>query len=351
MTASTQSGARRPEPVGAVAIARNEGDRLRRCLGSLAGICERVVYVDSGSTDGSLEWARTLDVEVVELDPSKPFSMARARNAGFERLREVRPGLRYVQFVDGDCELAEGWLGKARGWLDLHPETVAVCGRRRERHPERSVYNRLCDLEWNTPVGRARSCGGDVLMRAEALAAAGGYNDALIAGEEPELCLRLRRAGGVIDRIDADMTWHDAAILSFRSWWKRALRGGYGAMDVVGRLRGRAPDDEVPFLHLTASAVSWTDRWLLAAALCVAAGAALAGPTGGALGLLAAAGIWCLQAIRIARGVRPRAASWRHALEYGLFTMLGKWAQRIGQRRYRRDARAGNVIRIIEYKQ
>lgn len=339
-----------PAQIGAVAIARNEGERLKCCLRSLVGQCEVVVYVDSGSTDGSVAFARSLGVEVVELDLSKPFSMARARNAGFARLRELRPGLARVQFVDGDCEVVAGWLATASAWLDAHPETVAVCGRRRERYPEKSVYNRLCNLEWNTPVGPAKSCGGDVLMRADALAKSGGYNESLIAGEEPELCLRLRAAGGQIDRIDAEMTRHDAAILRFGSWWKRTVRGGYGALDVYTRLRGQVPAADIPFHHLTTSARSWTDRWLVLAALLVAVGGWFGGGWGALLGWLAALGLQVLQALRIARGMRHRAESAWDSLCYGVFTMLGKWAQRIGQRRYLRDVRAGRVIQIIEYK-
>jgi glycosyltransferase involved in cell wall biosynthesis len=336
--------------VGAVAIARNEGERLKNCLRSLVGACARVVYVDSGSTDGSVDFARGLGVEVVPLDLSKPFSMARARNAGVARLREILPGVERVQLVDGDCELDPGWLAQANAWLEAHPETVAVCGRRRERYPEKSVYNRLCNLEWNTPVGRAKSCGGDVLMRVAPLVAAGGFNEALIAGEEPELCLRLRQAGGFIDRIEAEMTRHDAAILSFRAWWKRTLRGGYGAMDVYTRLRGKIPDAEVPFHHLTTSAGSWTDRWLFLLALAAGAGFFFAGAPGLAGGVLLAIGLWFFQAFRIGWGVRHRAASRSEALTYGFFTMVGKWAQRAGQRRYRHDVKAGKVIKIIEYK-
>lgn len=338
------------EPLGAVAIARNEGERLQRCLRSLVGPCSPVVYVDSGSTDGSVAFARSLGVDVVELDLSKPFTMARARNAGLARLRQLRPDIRRIQLVDGDCELVDGWLDRAHAWLDAHPETVVVCGRRRERFPERSVYNRLCNLEWNTPIGRARSCGGDAMMRMQALDAVGGYQEALIAGEEPELCLRLRQAGGFIDRIEADMTRHDAAILRFRVWWTRTLRGGYGAMDVVTRLKGRIPAADVPFLHLTTSAISWTGRWLVLLGLCVAIGFRLGGALGAAIGLLPPFALWVLQALRIAWGVRARAESSREAIQYGFFTMIGKWAQRLGQLRYRRDVRAGKIITIIEYK-
>ena len=99
--------------IGVVAIGRNEGERLRRCLESLDGHGLTVVYVDSGSTDDSVALARSLSIEVVDLDMSTPFTAARARNAGFERLLQIDPGVRFVQFLDGDCEVADGWLERA----------------------------------------------------------------------------------------------------------------------------------------------------------------------------------------------------------------------------------------------
>ena len=211
---------------GVVVIGRNEGERLRRCLMSLprAGA---IVYVDSGSTDGSVQLARHLGADVIELDMRVPFTAARARNAGFRRLREISPDIEYVQFVDGDCELIDGWLEDAISFLNAHADVGAVCGRRRERYPERSIYNWLCDREWDGPVGDVRDCGGDVMMRADALEAVGGYRDDLIAGEEPELCVRLRAADWRIWRLDRQMTLHDAAMTRFGQWWRRALRGGY----------------------------------------------------------------------------------------------------------------------------
>ena len=213
--------------IGLVAIGRNEGDRLRQCLQSVLGSIDRMVYVDSGSTDGSVEMARSLGVEVVELDLSIPFTAARARNAGLARLIELEPHIQYVQFVDGDCEIASTWLSHAQQVLDTHPEAVVVCGRRRERFPNASIYNRLCDIEWDTPIGEAKACGGDALMRVSALQAVGGYNPNLIAGEEPEMCVRLRQNGGKIWRIDCEMTLHDAQMTRFEQWWKRSVRSGH----------------------------------------------------------------------------------------------------------------------------
>ncbi|WP_445241601.1 glycosyltransferase family A protein [Microcoleus vaginatus] len=172
--------------VGLVAIGRNEGQRLRQCLVSATDKVARVVYVDSGSTDGSLELARSLGADTVELDLSIPFTAARARNEGFARLLELAPDIEFVQFVDGDCEVVDGWIDRAYNELAAKPEVAAVCGRRRERYPEASIYNQLCDIEWDTPIGETKACGGDSMMRASAFQQVEGFNPALIAGEEPE---------------------------------------------------------------------------------------------------------------------------------------------------------------------
>lgn len=213
--------------IGLVAIGRNEGERLRQCLSSVVDQVDQVVYVDSGSTDGSVALARSLGVTVVELDLSIPFTAARARNAGFAKLLDLAPNVEYVQFVDGDCEVVSGWLPCAVAELNTHPDWVVVCGRRRERFPNATPYNRICDLEWDTPIGEAKACGGDALMRVAALQAVGGYNPTLIAGEEPELCVRLRHNGGKIYRLNAEMTLHDAQMTRFGQWWKRSVRAGY----------------------------------------------------------------------------------------------------------------------------
>lgn len=246
--------AERPSGVGVVVIGRNEGERLRRCIGSVQALADRVVYVDSDSTDGSAEWARGQGVDVVALDLSRPFTAARARNAGLRRLLALAPGLAFVQFVDGDCEVQPGWIPAAARFLQAHPRVVAACGRRRERFPERSVYNRLCDHEWDTPTGEAKACGGDALMRIEALQAVGGFREDLIAGEEPELCVRLRAAGGQVWRLPEEMTLHDAAMGRFGQWWKRAMRGGHAYAEGAW-LHGASPERH--FVVETRRALLW----------------------------------------------------------------------------------------------
>lgn len=222
------------DEVGVVVIGRNEGERLKLCLQSIPSGFP-VAYVDSGSTDGSVSFAHSLGVNVVELDMTLGFTAARARNAGWRQLTMQFSALKFIQFVDGDCELQGDWIGKAYAAMQPEPTLAAVFGRRRERHPEKSIYNRMCDDEWNVPVGKIQSCGGDVLLRRSALEAANGYSDDLIAGEEPDLCLRLAHKGWFILRIDAEMTLHDADILEFRSWWNRSKRSGFAYAQHVCR--------------------------------------------------------------------------------------------------------------------
>lgn len=335
--------------IGVVVIGRNEGERLIRCLESLSKSATCLVYVDSASTDGSREAALERGAVVVELDLSQPFSMARARNAGFARVCENMPQVELIQFVDGDCEVVDGWMDTAVAALDAHPDTAVVCGRRRERYPENSVYNRMCDIEWNSPTGEAAASGGDTLIRADVLRQVGGFNEELIAGEEPEMCIRIRKIGWKIRRLDAEMTLHDANILHFSEWWKRNIRCGYGSMDVVIRLDGTCPEER--FYHITKSAVSWTRNWLIVTILLAALGGILLGTLGAFMGIAAGLGLVVVQGLRIARGVRPRATSMTDAVVYGMYTMLGKWAQAKGQRKCIQDRKNQKAATIIEYNQ
>jgi len=325
----------RRNAVGVVVIGRNEGGRLARCLRSVIRCANVVVYVDSGSTDGSVELARALGARVVALDLSTPFTAGRARNVGFLRLRELAPALRYVQFVDGDSEISRGWLDKATRFLDTHADIAAVGGRCHERFPGRSVYNMLCDIEWDTPVGEARACGGIAMMRVDAFEKVNGFSAHLIAGEEPELCVRLRAAGWKIWRVPGDMAVHDAALHYFGQWWKRSKRGGY-AFAQGADMHGAAPER-----HWVRESRS---IWLWGLGIPLAVLAAVIGWNAWGLMLLA---VYPLQIIRLAvrEGPTERKNWWR-----AIFLVLGKFPEMLGQARYMMHRIIGGQARLIEHK-
>lgn len=321
--------------LGVIAIGRNEGQRLVRCLRALVGEGRTVVYVDSGSTDASTDNARELGVEVVRLDLSTPFTAARARNAGFERLTRIEPDVEFVQFIDGDCEVVPGWIDRALGELHHRPEVAIVCGRLRERAPEASIYNRLCDLEWNRQPGEVERCGGIFLIRAAVFRNAGGFNADLIAGEEPELCWRLRKEDWKIWRLPDDMALHDAAMLRFGQWWKRAVRSGYAYAQEMS-IRAR----DAGLRHRSSTSI-----WFWSLLLPIAA-VGLALPTRGLSLLLLA--LYPLQIARTARRFAPSMGgyAWLHAA----FLMLAKFAQLQGQLRFWADQWRRRRPQIIEYK-
>ncbi|WP_035991204.1 glycosyltransferase family 2 protein [Leptolyngbya sp. KIOST-1] len=329
------------DQIGVVTIGRNEGERLIRCLRSLqehvpAG--SPIVYVDSGSTDGSVAQARAMGIHVVELDMSVPFTMARGRNTGFQYLVDNFPDLTYVQFVDGDCELLPGWIDRAITALSQSEALAIVCGRRRERFPDASPYNRLADMEWNTPVGEAKACGGDMMARVEAIKAVGGFNPSMICGEEPEMCIRLRQKGWKIERIEADMTLHDAAMTRFGQWWKRSIRGGWAVAE------GKAMYGEPPESYMVKENKS---GWLWGVLIPLVA-LTFAWPTRG-LSLLLLLGYmllgWRIYKYRQGRGDVPG-----HARLYAFFCTLSKLPQALGQGRYWINRWRNKPPELIEYK-
>lgn len=315
--------------LGAVAIGRNEGDRLKACLRSLVPLCERVVYVDSGSGDDSVAFARSLGVAVVELDTSVPFTAARARNAGAEALL-AGGDLDLVQFVDGDCRVEPGWLEAGIAALQADPGLGLVTGWRSEIHPTASVYNQMCQVDWHRPAGPITTCGGDMMVRAAAFRQVGGFDPIVIAAEDDEFCLRLGKAGWRLMRLPVQMTWHDADMTRFGQWWQRTIRNGHGFAQVGAmhpphfkreRLRVWAYGLALPLLFLLGL---FTSPWLSLAVL----------------------GLYALSLWKTWRGLRGQPMAGRQA---ALLT-LAKIPNLLGMLTYFRRRRRGDAMHIIEYK-
>ena len=321
--------------IGIVAIGRNEGQRLVSCLRSLSETKRAIVYVDSGSTDGSVAIARKMGADVVNLDMNIPFTAARARNAGCASLLKVVPALKYVQFVDGDCFLDAEWINAAGRFLDENPGVACVCGRRKERFPNASFYNMLCDAEWDTPIGEATQCGGDAMFRVGSFTAVGGYRGGQIAGEEPELCIRLRENNWKIVRLDHAMTSHDADIHRFGQWWNRSVRAGYAYASVV-------------FIHFNSPKSIWKRQlarsiawgFLLPCAILVCF--LYFWPLGAA-----ALALYPLQIVRtmFRCGMKPL-----QGLRYSFLLMVTKFSEALGIMKFFYQLATGKAQRLIEYK-
>ncbi|MGB3299073.1 MAG: glycosyltransferase family 2 protein [Phormidesmis sp.] len=333
--------------IGVVAIGRNEGDRLRRCLDSLK---ERLpaavplIYVDSGSTDNSVAAAKARGVSVIELDMTIPFTGARARNEGLKRLIQQHPQTQYVQFIDGDCELLPQWIGAATATLEKSDELAVVFGRLRERFPEASFYNQLADMEWDVPIGEADACGGISLMRVAAVQAVGGFNEAMICGEEPELCIRLRQKGWKLRRIDTDMAIHDMDMHRFGQWWQRSVRGGWAVAE------GAAMYGDTSEQYMRRQNIS---GWLWGALLPMGA-IALASITHGiTLTLFAAYGLLLFKIYQYRQSQhegREGSEDPKKSLLYAFFCTVSKVPQAVGQGKYWINRWQQKPATLIEYK-
>lgn len=328
--------------VGLVAIGRNEGERLIPCLVSGQQVAARV-YVDSGSSDDSVGEAARHGWDVVTLTTPPKMSAARGRNAGFQFLTEHKGNVAYVQMIDGDCEMDAGWIERARAMMATDPRLGAVFGRRRERFLDASIYNALCDDEWNIPIGEALGFGGDVLIRCEALRQAKGYDPAMIAAEDSDLAARMRKLGWHVRRIDADMTIHDAAITHFGQWWRRSQRAGHG----FAELAHRHPSPHQPdWRRRCRSIVVWAA--VLPAMIVAALIGAIMVP---ALFLLACALalLWPAKMLQIAYS-RRSALPARIALAFGVLNMISKFAELTGLVKFHLRRLRGRESELIEYK-
>lgn len=325
--------------IGMVIIGRNEGQRLINCLASIDTDSMPTVYVDSGSTDNSQAVAKYAGCNVVALDLSQPFTAGRARNLGFEALIRDNPQLKYIQFMDGDCQMDRIWLRQAHDVLSQKNDVAIVCGRRREMNPTNSIYNRLCDIEWNTPIGDAEACGGDFMIRVDAFESVDGFNPSVIAGEEPEMCLRIRRSGWKIERIDAEMTLHDADMNQFRQFARRCERSGHAYAQGVA-MHGNAPEK---FQRRQLFGLLFWGAALPVLVLLLA----LAYTPLSLLLLLAYPAQWLKISIKSSRRMQLCQAD---AQKYSAFIMVGKFFQSYGALKYFIRSCFSRDLTIIEYK-
>jgi GT2 family glycosyltransferase len=325
--------------VAIVAIGRNEGERLKSCLESIVDEAKIVVYVDSGSSDASVELAKSMGCDVVELDTTRPFSAARARNEGFTCAMKLDPTIDFVQFLDGDCELIKGWLEVGMTTLSKQEQVGVVCGHVREINPGGSIYNKLCNLEWHQTPGIILSSGGRFLTRTEVFTDVGGFREEVIAAEDDEFCVRVRRQGWKVMMVDAPMALHDADMKHFSEWWMRMFRTGH-AYGHVAALHGKTDDryfvDDCRRIWIWGLILPLT---LLALA-----------PFTMGISAVILLGLYLVQFDKIYLRGRKRGWTKPDARTYAFFTVIAKFPMLEGLIAYHRRKSRGRGMTIIEYK-
>ena len=323
-----------------VVIGRNEGARLLGCFASVramefAGEVE-TIYVDSGSTDGSVAAMQAAGVTVVRLVDDRPTA-AKGRNAGW-RVSNAET----VLFLDGDTVLHPRFVVEAMPAFD-DASVAVVWGHRRELYPGNSAYNRVLDLDWVYAPGFTSFCGGDALFRREVLQQTGGFDETLIAGEEPELCRRILDLGGHILHVDLPMTGHDLAVTRFRQYWRRATRAGHAYAEVASRFRGTAN----PFWS---EDVARNRKRAVALMALPLLGVALSLLLWRAWPLLVVVAVVMLLALRTAWKSRWKSRDAVTLLLYGLHSHFQQVPIFCGQIGFLRDSRAGRKAGLVEYK-
>ncbi len=320
--------------VDVVLIGRNEGQKLVRSLASVAPQARRMVYVDSGSTDQSVANAEQAGAVVVKLDMSVPFTAARARNEGFAALMAQDNPPDVVQFLDGDCIMADGWLDKAEARLRSETDLALVTGQQREMRRDASVFNQMFDVEWSRPAGEILTCPGNMTVRVEAFEEVGGFNPSVIAAEDDEFCTRLRKAGWRLLRIAEPMAGHDANMMRFSQWWKRAERTGHGFAQ-VGHLH--------PDYFVRERQRGWVYGLLLPI---VAVVGTLSSP---AMPVLIF-GLYALSYWKTTRGLVAEGLPKEEARAHAVYLTLSKFPNVIGMIRFHWRRLNNAQMRIIEYK-
>ena len=304
-----------------VVIGLNEQDRLRAALDAIfackpKGYDLEVLYVDSGSVDGSVEIANSVSgVQVLQLDSGKP-SAARARNAGLRRARGV-----YVQLVDGDSVIQPRWLDMALDVLERSPEVSCVFGQCIEMYPDQSIYMKVCGLDWHMPPGERRLCGGNSMWRMSVIAKNGLFDENTRLGEEPDLCYRVRQKGGRILCVDVPMVTHDLGMHDFSQYWRRSVNSGRAYAAIAMRFRRNAEkmwlrEMLINFVEPVAWSVLFFGGWFVLG-------------LGRAIVLMLT--WWLFRSLQIAYTLRRRKVGVGTALMYGLHCQFARLPVAVGQ--------------------
>lgn len=188
-----------------------------------------IIYVDSASTDRTVEIACQYPVGVYRLPPENQLTPAAGRFTGFKKAKG-----KLLLFLDGDQQLWPGWLEKGLRILDANPDVAGVTGVEVFLKPDQKPedYTGPGPETFDDRYFQVRQTSGPALFRRTVLEELGPYHPFLYSEEEPEMCLRFRSHGYRLLRTYHPIVFHYSdprkEIPTLFKRRKRNLYLGYG---------------------------------------------------------------------------------------------------------------------------
>lgn len=192
-----------------IIIGKNEGWKLTKCLKSVYNaivqnqLKAEVIYVDSNSTDDSINRASEFDkIKIYKLLEHKT-NAAIARNVGAKEAKG-----NYLCFLDGDMELFSEFLKEAfdTKWRLIHP---LVGGKLKHKYYDKdwNPDNEKIFLFHKKPVFKPIA-GGAFLIQKQVWDLVNGMDNRFNVSEDPELGLRLAKKGVLMKSIPSFLGIH-----------------------------------------------------------------------------------------------------------------------------------------------
>ncbi|MEE2031810.1 mycofactocin biosynthesis glycosyltransferase MftF [Rhodococcus chondri] len=213
---------------------------LRRLLQTTEGL--EVIVVDDGSDVPVVPPARGR-VRVLRHEDSR--GPAAARNTG---LREATT--QFVAFLDSDVVPRTGWLEAMLGHFS-DPAVALVAPRIVALDPDNGALARYEHSRSSLDLGRREApvvAGGPVsyvpsaamIVRRDALAECGGFDESMQVAEDVDLCWRLQHGGWRLRYEPIARVAHDHRV-RFRNWLVRKAFYGTGAAPLAARHPASVP--------------------------------------------------------------------------------------------------------------
>lgn len=225
--------------VPVVAFGAQAQECVRRCLGLDHPDFEVLLLADR-----PIELPEEFRRARISVHVTGEVSIGAKRNAGIR----LAQGAEHVALIDSDAYPRADWLGNGTAFLAAHPEAWAVGGpnlsppgepiRKRVVGNAQKSFLVSGPLAFAKRASESRYCDGlhscNLILPMHALAASGGFDEALFSGEDRNLCDRIRERGGKIAfRSDVVVYHHDRSL--WLPFFSQRFTYGHGAAAIARR--------------------------------------------------------------------------------------------------------------------